>query len=198
MVEYEFNTEDVFPSHIQSERLEFVPVHRTDISVREMFQRYSSIPKENTSGVTFEPYENMSQAKEFREDSQEEFETGQNASYVLKLRETGEWIGVASLHIRWERHVAESGIYLFEEYWENGYGTERGEALLEIAFEEYNIEAWISRCAVDNTASQNSIEKYVVGNGGSKYGRTPNKQVGDQLKDEYMYVIRREDYERSE
>lgn len=198
MVEYEFNGDDVFPTRIETERITFIPVHHADIDVQEMFQRYSNIPEENTAGVTFEPYENMIEAKEFLESSEREFKEGESGSYIMRLTETGEWIGTAGLDIRWDRKIAESGIYLFEEYWGNGYGTERGEAMLEVAFNEYNIEAWVSRCAVDNEASQNSIEKYVVGNGGAKYGRTPNKQMGDQLKDLYMYVLKRDEYMNSQ
>lgn len=195
MVKYEFSKMDVFPSYIESERIEFIPVHQSDISVRRMFQRYSSIPEENTTGVTFEPYETMDEAKEFLERSKREFNEGESATYVMRLCETGDWIGISGLEIRWDRKVAESGIYLFEDYWGEGYGTERGETMLEIAFTEYNIDAGVSRCAVDNTASQKSIEKYVVGNGGSKYGRIPNEQMGSQLKDLYMYVVKRTEYE---
>jgi RimJ/RimL family protein N-acetyltransferase len=195
MVDYEFTQDDVFPSYIESERIEFIPIHRTDLSVRTLYQRYSSIPEENTAGVTFDPYETMKEAKDFLEESQSEFEDGENAAYLMKLSETDEWIGVTNLVIKWDRKIAESGIYIFEEYWGNGYGTERGETMVEVAFEEYNIDFWVSQCAVDNKASQNSIEKYVVGNGGSKYGRVPNKPMGDTLKDLYKYVLKRTEYE---
>lgn len=195
MIDYQFNQNDVFPSYIESERIEFIPIHRTDLSVRTLYQRYSSIPEENTAGVTFDPYETMKEAKDFLEQSKSEFEDGENATYLMKLSETCEWIGITNLVIKWDRKIAESGIYLFEEYRGNGYGTERGETMVEVAFDEYNIDVWLSRCAVDNKASQKSIEKYVVGNGGSKYGRDPNNQMGDTLKDTYKYVLKRTEYE---
>lgn len=194
MVTYEFSQFSVFPSRIESERLTFIPLHKSDISVRQMYQKYKDVSKESTKGVTFEPHTQMIEAKNFIDQSKNSFEEGESGSYIIRESDTGEWIGTTGLSPRWDRSVMESGIYLFEEYWGNGYGTERGNTFLEITFKEYDMDVWISRCAVDNEDSRNSIEKYVVGNGGEKCGYLPRMDMNTHVSDAYIYAITQEEY----
>lgn len=103
-------------------------------------------------------------------------------------------MGLTSLKINWERNIILSGIYLFKEYWNKGYGTERGELFLNIAFNEYDIDAWVSRCAVNNDSSIKLIENYVIKNGGKKWGKIPNRKFTNSLKDVYIFAIFRDEY----
>lgn len=195
MVEYTFKPTDVFPSKIKSRRLDYVPLHEAGISVREFYDKFANITPKSAEGVNFEPFDSVIEAKDRFEQSREDFNSGERARYAMILREDSTFIGTTGLDIRWDRDIAESGVFVFEEFWNNGYGTERGNTMLELAFDEYDIGKWVSRCTIDNIASQKSIEKYVVENGGQKYGKLPNKKMGDgRLEDLYIYVITQEEY----
>ena len=194
MIEYSFEKSGIFPNHIQSERINYIPIHEYGVSVRECYNKFSELDPQTTKYVSFDSHESVTESKEYMDRVEEEYKSGEQASYLMELRQTGDWIGTGTLDITWDRKIAESGIYLFEEYWGNGYGTERGETMVEVAFGEYDIEKWVSRCAVDNVASKKSIEKYVVQNGGEKYGRIPNMKVGETVYDLFVYVIDESEY----
>jgi len=198
MVETHFVGKDVFPRKIESERLYYELLHQSDITARQLFEKNTEITREHTKYVSFSPYKQMIEGKEYLEHTKKEFENGDAASYAIFKEETDEFIGTTGLEIDWEQRKAESGVFLYPEYWGNGYATERGKAILEVAFSEYNIDIWYSRCHIDNTASQNCIEKYVVDQGGEKCGYLPHYKLGDKIVDVYLYAIRREEYESSE
>lgn len=191
-----FEDTAVFPTRFESERLYYILFHKADITVKEVFERNKNLNQETTQYVSFSPYETMKEAKDFVESNKEEYNNGDAASYAIFKKETDEWIGTTGLEIDWERKKAESGVFLYPEFWGNGYGTERGHTILELAFTEYNIDIWYSRTHIENTASQNSIEKYVVEPGGEKCGYIPNYKLGEEIVDIYLYAIRRDEYEK--
>lgn len=197
--------QDVFPSTIVTDRLRFKRLSYDVISVRDLYDLYSSLTDE-TRFVRFTPYESRIEAKEFIQSSMADFDEGESAGYALFVRsdvdidgldiESDTFIGTAGFSPDWEASIAESGIFLLEEYWGFGFSTERGSAMVELAFEEYDFDYWISRCHPDNGGSRKAIEKYVVGSGGRLVGRVPNQvQYEDgEYDDTLMFVLSRESY----
>lgn len=175
---------DVFPTTIRTERLRFERLSYSVISVSELYELYSSLTHE-TQFVRFTPYESRIEAKEFIQSSMEDFDAGDSAGYAMFVREDADidgldvdsdtFIGTAGFEPDWDANIAESGIFLLEQFWGYGFSTERGLAMVELSFEEYDFEYWISRCHPDNAGSQSAIEKYVVGSGGRLVGCLPNQ-----------------------
>lgn len=197
MVNFVFESnESVFPTLIETERLEMRPVNHKNLSVMEMYEIYKDIPEYVTRYVTFESYDNPMEAKQFIEDSVSRFENSKNAGYVMYEKDSGDFIGTTSFDPNWEQSIAESGIFMFEDYWGNGYSTERGEAMVELAFEFYDFNYWISKCHPDNDGSIGAIENYVVENGGERVGVLPNqgRLSGDEYKDILYFKLSRQQY----
>jgi len=194
MVETDFEAGYIFPVEIKSERLYYTPLHKSEISEKRLFELNSTISSKDTQYVTFSPYENILEAKEFIERSESNFEKGESATYAIFTQDNDDFIGTAGLEINWNRKIAESGVFLYPEYWGHGYGTERGHTFVEVAFKEYTIDTWLSRVHTENIASQKSIEKYVVGSGGEKCGLIPNYNFDGKLADIYLYSLRRREY----
>lgn len=186
----------VFPSKIKTESLEMVRISFDYISVLEMYKKYSSLDKSVTQYVKFGAHDNPIESKEFIEDSIQSFKNGESAGYFINEIEGDDFIGTAGFSPDWEKDIAESGIFLFEPYWGNGYSTERGEAMLELAFEEYEINEWISKCHPENKGSTGAIENYVVGNGGRRVGILPNQGQlnGEEYNDHLYFTLDREQY----
>jgi RimJ/RimL family protein N-acetyltransferase len=198
---FEFESEkDVFPPHMTSERLEYRAVTYEEFSVRELYELYSELSERETKYVTFTPYESHIEAKEFIDSSIESFNEGDSAGYFVFTRDSGEFIGTTGFSPEWDRSVAESGIFFFQEYWGNEYSSERGELMIELAFDIYDFDWWVSKCVAENHASASAIEKYVVENGGERIGVLPNIVSGitkDTYEDGLYFKLSQEDWQNN-
>lgn len=196
---------DVFPTTIITERLRFERLSYAAIGVTELYELYSSLTHE-TRFVRFTPYESRIEAKEFLRSSMEDFDAGNSAGYAMFVRDDVDieglnvdsktFIGTAGFEPDWDASIAESGIFLLEEFWGYGFSTERGLSMVELAFEEYDFEYWISRCHPDNEGSKGAIENYVVGSGGRLVGRLPNQVQYEpgEYDDTLVFVLSCESY----
>lgn len=189
--------EDLFPDQILTDRLLLRRIEYGAFEIKELYDKYSNLTSEETQYVTFEPYDNRKEVKNFIDGAVENFENGDSAGYYMIKLDGYDLIGTASFDPSWEQSIAESGVFIFKQYWGNGYSTERGEAMVEMAFEEYDFEHWISRCHPKNSGSIGAIENYVVDNGGERVGELPNwhKGVSEEGYDNILYFkLSKEDY----
>ena len=77
---------------------------------------------------------------------------------VFLIEHTDAPIGVVG--IDWRKPDApELGYWLGVEYWGRGFGTEAARAMIDFAFEEFDVEHLISGARVVNPASRNILEK---------------------------------------
>lgn len=61
-----FDKNDVYPSYIESKRLKYVPLHKSDITVKKFYDKFSNISSKTTEYVTFiKPYEQIIEAKKY-------------------------------------------------------------------------------------------------------------------------------------
>jgi len=189
---------DIFPSIIESERIVFKKFEYGVIDIKELYKKFSNVSIKDTKYVTFTPYESRIEVKNYLDHCINQFENGESVSYFMFLKDTDEFIGTTGFEPSWDKSIAESGIFLFRDYWGNGYSTERGKIMLELAFKEYNFDYWISKCHPDNKGSVKAIEKYVVDNGGQRVGILPNWGQGITSVDEYddllFYKLSKENY----
>lgn len=198
MAEFFYTSEEnVFPDQITTDRLLFRRIKYGAFSIKELSKKYSNLSSEETRYVVSQPYNNRKEVKQSIEDSIEDFENGDSAGYYMQKVDGYDLIGTASFEPSWDQSIAESGVFIFKEYWGNGYSTERGEAMVEMAFEEYDFDYWISKCHPDNEGSIGAIENYVVENGGERVGELPNwhKGITGEDYDNILYFkLSKEDY----
>jgi ribosomal-protein-alanine N-acetyltransferase len=67
------------------------------------------------------------------------FEAGEQVVFAVALRETGLLIGAMGLIVEAKFRRAELGYWIGRAYWGNGYCTEAGQAVLEYAFSQLNL-----------------------------------------------------------
>lgn len=80
--------------------------------------------------------------------------------FVIEETETGELLGVTSLHrIDWIRRSAGVGYWIRQSRWGKGFATEAAGALLERGFRVYRLHRLEAHVALANTASQRVVEK---------------------------------------
>jgi RimJ/RimL family protein N-acetyltransferase len=77
---------------------------------------------------------------------------------VFLIENSHEPIGVVGVDWR-EPESPELGYWLGVEHWGQGFGTEAARAMIDFAFEEFDVEQLISAARVANPASRNILEK---------------------------------------
>lgn len=115
---------------------------------------------------------------------------------AVLLKESGKLIGACSLSI--EEAVGEIGYILHKGYWRQGYGTELGRFLITLGFGELGLRRLCAHCDADNTGSYRLMEKIGMRREGCfRRSRRSNGLCGERWRDEYVYGILREEWERS-
>jgi RimJ/RimL family protein N-acetyltransferase len=101
------------------------------------------------------------------------FQKGRNATYAISLKSTGEIVGTVSLMDILERSChARIGFWVGVPYWNKGYCTEAGRAILEYGFKERNLNRIYSGYMKSNLASGRVLEKL-----GMKYEGTQREHI---------------------
>lgn len=117
-----------------------------------------------------------------------------NYRYAVVLKETGETIGSCELAFT-DKDPAELAWELHRNYWRQGYGTEIGNTLLKLGFEELGIRRIIADCNTLNRGSYGIMEKIGMRREAHfvKCYRG-NSALNHQWCDKYLYAILEEEY----
>ncbi|MBI5116312.1 GNAT family N-acetyltransferase [Candidatus Poribacteria bacterium] len=104
------------------------------------------------------PYED-GMAEEWISSHQPKFEAGELANFAIVLREDRALIGSLGLVIcqRFDRAVL--GYWIGRPYWNNGYCTEAGQAILQYGFETLNLNRICASHLTRNPASGRVMKK---------------------------------------
>lgn len=198
MAKFEFldDPQLLFPERVETERLVFEAIANSDISARDAFQIYSS--EEYRMAMEYipaTPHWSMHETVEFLEDTIEQFNENEGSSYYI-FEDDGDvgavngLIGAAGFSVEWDIKKAEFYIWLLPEYQQNGYSPERGNAFLELCFEELSLRTVRVKVLSNNNASERAVQEYIVENGGSFEGTLRNKKcINAKLCDLKVYSI---------
>jgi RimJ/RimL family protein N-acetyltransferase len=93
---------------------------------------------------------------------------GKGVVYAITLKKSGELIGCISLAIMVEHNQAELGYWVGVPYWNQGYCTEAGKAILEYGFDTRELNR-IHACYISrNPASGRVMEKLGMSHEGTR------------------------------
>jgi len=113
------------------------------------------------------PYED-GMAETWINTHQETYNQGKGVTYAITLKETNELAGAISLMRIDENHQAELGYWVGVPYWNKGYCTEAGKAILEYGFETRELNR-IHACYINrNPASGRVLEKLGMSHEGTR------------------------------
>lgn len=82
-----------------------------------------------------------------------------NFVYAITLKETGEFIGCCGLERKTARGRLEIGYWIGEPHWGQGFATEAAHALVDLAFENCEVEEIMGSCRIGNQGSRRVLQK---------------------------------------
>jgi RimJ/RimL family protein N-acetyltransferase len=101
------------------------------------------------------------------------------------IRDSMRFIGNVSLHLEEDASRAEIGYWLDEAYWGKGYASEFAQPILTYAFEDLKLNSVFATVALDNTASQQLLEKM----GFTRTGIKDVLTVSGTMRPSYFYEL---------
>lgn len=139
------------------------------------------------------PY-NDGAAQEWISRHQSEFDQGKGITFALTRKTDGSLIGAMSLMEMTAGHKAELGYWIGRPYWDQGYCTEAGEAVLRYAFTQLGLIRVHCRHFARNPASGRVMHKLGMQHEGT---RRRHVRKWDKFEDLELYGVLREDWEKA-
>jgi RimJ/RimL family protein N-acetyltransferase len=192
----------MFPETIETDRLRLEPRRPETVDLDTCYRICSSDPgiDEVTEHVTWSPHETKMETREFLERGRERWADGEAAGYVIRPREgedgAGEIAGFGGFAVDWDTRTAELGTWLRRRFWGRGYSGERAAALVEVAFDDLDLEIVAVGHLPENDQSRRAIEKYVDRLGGRREGLLRNHIAfaDGSVHDEVRYTIAQDEW----
>nr|WP_255191081.1 GNAT family protein [Natronobeatus ordinarius] len=192
---------ELFPERIETDRLRLEALGPDAVDVLEFYEICSSDPaiEAITEYVTWDPHATPKETLEYLEGAAERREANEGASYLIRPREgedgAGEIAGDAGVGVDWEKRTMGLGVWLRKRFWGRGYSGERAAALMNLAFEQLDLELVVADAHVDNERSNRAIERYTEAHGGGQDGLLRNWHVFDgEPVDCYRYSVSKEEW----
>jgi ribosomal-protein-alanine N-acetyltransferase len=116
--------------------------------------------------------------------------------FCLELKNTKKVIGIVGLSINWKNKVAETGSWISEDYWKQGYVTEAKIAVLDFAFNKLKIRKLESATLKENIASKTALKKL----GFKKEGLLRKKIISPitgKIHDQCRFGLLKEEWEEA-
>lgn len=196
----------LFPSILETERLRFQRLCRESVDLFELYDICSSDEglDQITRFMPWNPHQTVQETQEFINWCESGWREGEQASYLLRPAGgedgAGEIAGITRLECDWERRSAMLEVWLRKRFWGRGYSGERATALIELAFDQLDLELVSVNHEVGNDNSRRAIEQYIKSHGGQYDGLLRNwgfRPKEDKVVDAHRYTISKEQYERS-
>lgn len=189
----------MFPEVLETQRLRLEKFCRENVSPYELHRVLGPDTSEIFRYVSSSPYATAKEAYDDLRESERMWDEREKARYVIRPRQTedgaGEVAGVTSLKCMWGKRTGRLGIKLRKPFWGRGYSEERADALIQLAFEELDLEIVSAGYQEDNQKSKRAIEKYIEKYGGSYDGVLRNwVPVDGEVHDLHRYTVSREEY----
>jgi [ribosomal protein S5]-alanine N-acetyltransferase len=130
-------------------------------------------------------------AEEFIAATHSEFEKGENYVFGITLRATGELCGSIGLRVAAQHERGDLGYWIGVPFWNRGYCTEAGGAVLRFAFDTLRLNSVAAHLFVRNPASGRVLQKL-----GMTYEGLFRQHVkkGDRFEDLHSYSILRSEW----
>lgn len=191
----------LFPATLETDRLILEAVDPGTTDVFEHYEAFADDPDPETvyEYVPLSEPATPAESRHFVRRAGANRDDGDAVTYLLRPREgesaAGALAGTTTLFVEWDTRTAQSAILLRKPFWGRGYSAERAGALLELAFERLDLDAFAVSCVAENDRSKRAIEKYVRAHGGRYEGRFRNFHAIDgEPVDLLRYSISRAAY----
>lgn len=150
------NDESITPPTIETERLVLRPLSSDDAV--EIARLAADRDIAATTLHIPHPYK-LQDAEEFIGKQEAAFEAGTSANVAVTLRSNGSLVGAIGLAVRRDYARAELGYWIGKPYWNDGYATEAGRAMVGYAFETLGLNRVCAHHFARNAASGRVLQK---------------------------------------
>ena len=178
-------------STIETERLLLRPFELSDAKAVQCLAGDRAIA--DTTLDVPHPYED-GMAEEWISSHQPKFETGELSNFAVVLRAAGELIGAIGLRITLRFDRAELGYWIGTPYWNNGYCTEAGGAVLQYGFSVLKLNRIHASHLTRNPASGKVMQKLGMVHEGCA---RQHVKRWDRYEDLELYGILKEQWSRN-
>ena len=191
----------MFPETIETDRLRLRrlgPGTVDPLALYEHASRDAPHIEEITRYLSWGPHASPKETHEFLCDARQAWDERESAQFVVRPRGgedgAGEIAGCAALVPDWDRRLATLGVWFRKRFWGRGYSGERAAALLELAFEDLDLDVVAVTHHVENDNSRRAIERYVERFGGHREGTIRNGHRYEEPVDVVRYSISQAEY----
>jgi RimJ/RimL family protein N-acetyltransferase len=189
---------DCYPRRLGTDRLRFEPLQEVDPWEYYRFRRDQ--PPEVYAHLPFDAFETPRAAADRLAAARENWTDRDRAMYALRPTEgedAGALAGETMFATRWDRGVAWLGLVLGKRFWGRGYAGERADAMLELAFDRFDLEYVAVVHEVDNENSRRAVERYTGRHGGRREAtlRRWSSPGSGSVPDEAYYAVSRAAWE---
>lgn len=170
---------------LEGERIMLRPVTLED--VQDMYEYKSD---EQTTRYIFDPHDDLARTSHSIANYYMKEPIGK---YAIVLKEVNKLIGTFEFRVKEHNKSGEIGYTLNSKYWGNGYMTEAGKLILELAFKKLNLERVFAEHATNNPASGKVMQRLGMSCDGIL---RKNHMFKGELLDSAYYSILKEEYLR--
>ena len=151
-----------------------------------IFHTYAADP-EVTRYLIWQPHKAIEETNTFLKRAVDGWSTGNEFSWVIASKESGELIGMAGLRVR--DFKADLGYVLGRRFWGNGFATEAVTPIANWALGQPDIYRVWAMCDVENAASARVLEKVGMKREGIMRRSQMHPGRSEQPSDSYCYAI---------
>jgi [ribosomal protein S5]-alanine N-acetyltransferase len=127
--------------------------------------------------------------KKWKENKKEKY------SFYIELKYEKKIIGGLTLRVDSDNKIGETGSWINQKYWKNGYITEAKIALNDFAFNKLKLRKLESGAFINNKASNIMQTKMGYKYEGKRVKHIISKSTGN-IHDEYIYGLLKEDWKK--
>lgn len=188
----------MFPNYIETKRLQFKPVHQ-EMNPKELYKHCSDQNEhidDITEHIMWDKHESVLKSINILSNMRSDWVNGISPHYHISQKSDDNFVGLTSIDIDHKRKQGEIGLWLRKEYWGQEFSKERAYAMIEIGFDELDLNSIIVRTASSNIKSQKAIENYIYDIGGEKDGQITDNHLYEDgtVKDSIIYSITKDNY----
>lgn len=202
--ENDMSPKSPFPEYIETDRLQLKRLHPHQIDVKKLHSLYNSLDDPETvfEYCSWSHHRMFRDTFEYLQERIDLWEAGSKAEYVVIEKKSGEYAGATYLDFSSELSNCTLGIWLRKPFWGQRLSGERADALLDVAFNEIEVNYVEVGCLDDNQSSRAAIEEYLCRYNGSYYGTKPvdsyYRPTDSDTLMHHEYVVTREQYTSEE
>jgi len=143
---------------LRSKRLILTPIEHSDLHEVHHLHSMPETDRYNTLGIPDNIDVTQAVIKQWVTDNKKE--DIKNYTLKIALLDSNKFIGLFGLKLGHKKYKrAEVWYKILPQFWNQGYATETLNAMLDFSFDELKLHRIEAGCAVENIASQKTLEK---------------------------------------